>query len=291
MKRRAYLKGVATSPLIGSTADVAAAEEAAPSIERQYFDALGEIDEANRADVIAGCADSLCLKIDAPSSSVEQVVNGSDHLNEQIRRIRFGARILNEQGITNAIDESMVGSVEQKVKNTTRFMPLLGSVNNLRAAACAVGDPARPAQVEEFLYAALAFGVEVTLWYTGAPYKMAWRGTRFVSNRSFLRFADHGCNGCIALLMSELHWGLRAVPYNLASKDTVPFVKARLEDLRETAEDIDYEADLEYSDQDVRDVIERPVGGGGGFVREPQGPIERHLPPLPDISDIIPEWV
>jgi hypothetical protein len=291
MKRRAYLKGVAASPLIVSTADVAAAEEAAPSIERQYFDALGEVDQANRGDVITGCADSLCLEIDAPSGSVGQVVKGSDDLNEQIRRIRFGVRILNEQNVTNAIDESMVGSVEQKINNATRFMPLLGSVNNLRDAACAVDDPPQPEQVEQFLYAALAFGVEVTLWYTGAPYKMAWRGTRFVSNRSFLRFANHGCNGCVALLMSELHWGLRAVPYNLASEDTVPFVEARLEDLRETAQEVDYEADLEYGEQDLRDLIERPVGGGGAFVREPQGPIERHLPPLPDISDIIPKWL
>jgi hypothetical protein len=291
MKRRAYLKGVAASPLTVSTADVAATEEATPSIERQYFDTLGEIDQANRGDVLVRCADSLCLEIDAPNGSVEQVVNSSDDLNEQIRRIRFGVRILNEQNITNTIDESMVGSAEKRIENTTRFLPLIGSVNNLRDAACSVDDPPRPEQVERFLYAALAFGVEVTLWYTGAPYKMAWRGTRFVSNRSFLRFANRGCDGCIAFLMSELHWGLRAVPYNLASEDTVPFVKERLEDLRETAEATDYEADLEYSEQELKDLIERPVGGGGAFVREPQGPIERHLPPLPDISDIIPKWL
>lgn len=289
MRRRAYLKGVAASALIVSAADVAAAEETTPSIERRYFDAFGEVDEANKKDVLVGCADSLCLDIGAASGSVAQVIEKSEDLNEQIRRVRFGARILNEQNITSVIDASMVGSVEQKVKDVTRFMPLLGSVSNLRAAACAVDDPPRPEQVERFLYAALAFGVEVTLWYTGAPYKMAWRGTRFVSNRSFLRFANYGCNGCIALLMSELHWGLRAVPYNLASEDTVPFVKARLNELQKTAREIDYEADIDYSEQELRDLIERPTGDGGGFFPESQGPIERYLSPLPDPSEIISE--
>jgi hypothetical protein len=127
------------------------------------------------------------------------IVDSGSDTNELLRRVQFGIRILNEHQLTDAIDESMLATTRETLGKGTKYLPLLGSFDNLRRAACAVEPPDRnPEDVEDFLYATAAFGLEVVLWSIGAPYKMAWCGTRFVSNRTFFRFARHGCDSCIA---------------------------------------------------------------------------------------------
>jgi hypothetical protein len=230
---------------------------------------------------------------------MEEIVDSTDEVKHRLRRVRFAVRILNEQRITSAIDESMVRSIEGDYDRATRFIPLVGALYNLQSAACAIDEPPKPSQVEQFMYACLAFGAEVVLWYSTAPYRMAWSATRFTSNRSILRYANHGCNGCIAAVMSELHWGLRALPYNVTSEDRIEFISKKIDSLQAEAREIDYdhEVDVDLSEHDIRRTVNSTDLGGGGVApmpRRSQGPIERYLPSLPELpdsSDWLPDWL
>ncbi|ARS90797.1 hypothetical protein B1756_14415 [Natrarchaeobaculum aegyptiacum] len=226
------------------------------SIAEVYFDSFREVDQADRGQIIVECADALCVEERISDETTDEIVTDVDRINHHIRRVRFGARILNDHNLTTAITESQVQEIGDDVDRLTRFTPLVGSLNNLQAAACAIKDDPEPGDIESFLYASLAFGLEVALWQSTAPYQMAWNGTRFVSNRTFLRYANHGCNGCIALAMSELHWALRAVPYSLASEDRVEFVVSELEEVRATANDLDYDVEIDID----REIFRESVG-------------------------------
>ncbi|TYL38817.1 hypothetical protein CV102_09920 [Natronococcus pandeyae] len=234
--------GAAPVAAVGSASTAEASSQ--DSIAEIYFDSFRKVDRTDRKQVIAECADALCVEERVSDETTDEIVTEVDRINHHIRRVQFGIRILNEHNITTAITESQVQEIGNEVDRLTRFTPLVGSLNNLQAGACAIEDDPDSDDIESFLYATLAFGLEVALWQSTAPYQMAWNGTRFVSNRTFLRYANHGCNGCIALAMSELHWALRAVPYGLASEDRVEFVVGELEHLRATANDLEYDVEI-----------------------------------------------
>ncbi|WP_152420893.1 hypothetical protein [Halorubrum coriense] len=294
LTRRSVLSGITASPFVAGTPSVASTQEV--SIKDGFFSELEGVSESDKKEAFIGCANALCGDVDRSEQSTEKIVNQTDDLKHHIRRVRFAVRILNEQQITSAIDESMVRSVEVDYNKVARFVPLIGSLTNLQAAACAVEDPPKPSQVERFMYACLAFGAEVALWYSTAPYRMAWSGTRFASNRSILRYANHGCNGCIAAVMSELHWGLRVIPYKVTSEDEIAFISRKLDELHAEAREIDYDVDVKLTEEEIRELVDSTDfsgGGGAPFARPPQGPIERHLPSieLPELSEILPDWL
>jgi len=249
----------------------ASAASSSPSddIDTSFFNPLRQFDEQERGQLLIECTDALCVSEKKSNETTKHIIQDADRINNHIRRVRFGVRILNEHSITSAIDESMVQRVETKSKNATRFIPLIGSLNNLQAAACAVSTESEPKSedVERFLYACLAFGLEVSLWYSTAPYQMAWRGTRFVSNRTLLRYANHGCNGCIALVMSELHWALRATPYTTVSNERVEdFVFNEIQRLEKVAKEENYDVDLTMKREEIEEMVGAPLGAGGAAV-------------------------
>lgn len=97
--------------------------------------------------------------------------------------------------------------------------------------------------------------MEIELWSVGAPYKMAWRGTRFIANRTFLRFAHYGCTRCIAFAMSELHWGIRATLYgDVVEEDKIVFVWNEIQDLKDFAGTLEEEEDYNM-DMDREDIV------------------------------------
>ncbi len=295
MKRRLLLKSIAASlPLF--SAKPSAASPSTSTVENEFFDSLEDIEETEGDDALITCANALCQDVSQSTTPTEEIIEATDELDDQLRRVRFAVRILNEQRITSAIDESMVRSIEGDYDRATRFIPLVGALNNLQSAACAIDEPPEPSQVERFMYACLAFGAEVVLWHSTAPYRMAWSATRFASNRSILRYANHGCNGCIAAMMSELHWALRALPYNVTSEDRIEFISEKLDDLQAEAREIDYdhEIDLDLSEEDIRRAVNSTDLEGAPVApmpRRSQGPIERYLPPLPDPTDWLPDWL
>jgi hypothetical protein len=304
MKRRTTLRAAASLLTLGPGA-ATAAPPVTDDISEGYFETLPDT-KAERNDAVVGCATELCAARNTVSeTALDAVVAGSGSTDDILRRLRFGVRILNTYDITNAIDEGMIKAGERDLRDYTHYIPLVESFNTLCSAACAIETPdPSPAAVTGFLFAAAAFGLEVALWTAGTPYKMAWSGTRFIANRTFLRFARYGCRGCIALLLSELHWAIRGSVYGeVVTEDTIEFVWAQLQDLQRDAERWEYDVELEYSYAEIQEIVEsgEPQRGGalGPLPQENEGPIERLLPDielpnldfeinLPDLTDLLP---
>lgn len=288
MNRRRFLLAAGTAPITFSGVASASGPKDINVIGEEYFDAFRHLSEAERGDALVQCADALCVQEMISEETTNQIVADTEALNHHIRRARFGVRILNEYNITSQVEASMIQDLESVSREYTRFIPLIGSFNHLQFAACRVGSDPGEEAVEQFLVAALAFGLEVGLWHLNVPYKMAWGGTRFISNRTFLRYAKKSCNGCIALVMSELHWALRNIPYAVVSDDKIEFVVAQLEELRAFSKELDgYEGDISVTEEMIRRKVNQPVPSGGGFVaRQNRGLFSRLLDgfSLPEIS-------
>lgn len=290
MKRRTFLKATAITPIAASGVVTAQQDDSiVDEVSNGYFDALSET-KADRNKTVIECANELCSARKAVSEDVlTAVVDSGSSVSDVVRRLQFGVRLLNEYNITDKIDESMVESGRRDLSDYTRYLPLIGSFNNLCDAACAVETPdPNPEAVKEFLFATAAFGLEVTLWTIGTPYKMAWSGTRFIANRTFLRFARYGCQGCVALLMSELHWAIRGSIYGeVVTESNVEFVWDQIQELKNEAEEIDYDVDLDFTYEEIRELVGSKGGGAVVIVQqEKEGPIERYIPDfeIPDFD-------
>jgi hypothetical protein len=266
MLRRTFIQSASATPFATPGTGVPNSTDTLSNIGESFFESFASVDKSDRNGAIVKCANGLCAADEESPRDFESIIDDISRINTHLRRIRFGVQILNEHNITQAIDVSMVKAISNQATPITRFLPLLGSFNNLQIAACEVGSKPSDNEVRNFLYACLAFGLEVGFWYSGSPFKMAWRGTRFVSNRTFLRYANHGCNGCIALIMSELHWALRAVPYSITSKQKVEFVVSETARLSEIAATLNYNVDIELSSEEVQRIISSKPPGGGGVV-------------------------
>jgi len=294
MERRTFLKATAVTPIAAS--GVVNAQEGSrvvDDVSKGYFDVLPET-KADSNSTVVECANELCSARKAVSEEVlNAVVDGGGSASDVVRRLQFGVRILNEYDITDRIDESMIEAGRRDLSDYTRYLPLVGSFNNLCEASCAVETPdPNPEAVKDFLFAAAAFGLEVALWTIGTPYKMAWNGTRFIANRTFLRFARYGCRGCIALLMSELHWAIRGTVYGeVVTESNVEFVWNQIQELKTEAEEVDYDVDLNFTYKEIQDLIGSESGGAVGmFPQEKEGPIERYVPDfeMPDFEIDVP---
>lgn len=262
---------------------MATAQEASTvdSVSEGYFDSLPATKSEANGTVIE-CANALCSARKAISKElITAVVDSGSSADKVVRRLQFGVQILREYNITDKIDESMIEAGRRELSDYTRYIPLIGSFNNLCEAACGVkvSNP-DPTAVKEFIFAALAFGMEIAIWTIGAPYKMAWRGTRFIANRTFLRYARHGCSGCIALAMSELHWAIRGAVYgDVVTESNVEFVWNQIQELKQDAEEWNYDVELDYTYSEIEDLVGSESAGGGGIPpQEQEGPIEQYIP-------------
>lgn len=262
-------------------------------ITKDFFSKLRSKDD--KQDAIVSCANRFCKERKAISEDTLATIEETGELaNDSIRRARFGVRLLVEYGLTDVLEESMLESKEQDVRKFTRYLPLLGSFNNCLEAACAV-DEDKPTTIERFLIAVVAFGLEVALWYVGAPFRMAWRGTRFIANRTFLRLAKHGCRACVAFAMSEIHWAIRGTAYNLDEIATEKeYVLQKLSELYELSEEVDYHVDIymfeEEVEEHIADASEEVGGVTAPVVQERNGFFHRLLQDFKidfDIKDIL----
>lgn len=288
MKRRKVLKLVASSPVVIAYSTQSAAGESNGDVLEEvtdnFFSPLQ--DSEDKTGSIVSCANEFCrTQKEISSETIDTILESGEMTGDGIRRARFGIRLLREYDITDAIEESMLESGARSVNRYTRYLPLLGSFNNCRQAACAV-DEDKPETIERFLYASLAFGIEVALWYYGAPFKMAWRGTRFIANRTFLRLARHGCRSCVAFAMSEIHWALRGTVYNLDEMATEEeFILHKLVQLQHFANDIGYHVEIQMSEAEVEKYLDSAsekvdeIGGGAApVVQQREGFIDRLIP-------------
>jgi hypothetical protein len=257
MRRRAFLKTGAAIGVGAASVGTATATGTPDSVGTHFFDAIGGAD--NRAGQVMD--DAATRLVDDPDvqsleAQVGEIRDAGTVTEDAVRRTARVADILAEVGLTDKIDGSMVRDVERTARSATQFLPLLGSAANLYESATAVRERATSENRQKFLTSALAFGLEVALWKTGAPFQMAWIGTRFIANKTFLRFARHGCASCIALSMSELHWAIRELPYAVVESTTVSFVVDKLDELAEFATELAYDVDIDLSWSDVEALLE-----------------------------------
>ncbi len=272
------------------------------TIATEFFESLPDSEE-RRSEAVTSCANALCEAQKTISAEVmNSVREGGATVDDFIRRLRFGVRTLNEYNITTVVEESTLERSGQRVDKLTSYLPLLGSFNNLCDAACKVETPNPSSeQVKDFLFAAIAFGVEIGLWSIGAPYKIAFKGTRFVANKTFLRFARHGCRGCVALAMSEIHWAIRGTIYSDAvTQNKIQFIYEQVDDLHTKSQALEYDADLDYSYEEIREIVQQEDSNGGSAVgpTDSEGFLEGlldfnlnfdfdiTLPKIPNISDV-----
>lgn len=288
LKRRKVLRLVASSTVVfaAPAQPVSADSEVDPleEIAGNFFSAMRGAKD--KQGTVISCANGFCeAQKEISRETLDAIVESGEMTETGIRRARFGVRVLREYGLTDAVNESMLESGERSVKRYTRYLPLLGSFNNCRTAACAV-DEDKPETIERFLYASLAFGMEVALWYYGAPFKMAWRGTRFIANRTFLRLARNGCRACVALAMSEIHWAIRGTVYNLDEMVTKEeFILQEFTRLQRYADETGYEVDIEMTETGLGKYVDGApekvddMGGGASpVVRQRDGFFERFIP-------------
>lgn len=292
MQRREFLTLAATSPLATTQSVSAATEPDEEDLSKDYFSAL-PASRTERRTAVKDCANQICETTHLISQNeLDQLAQTGEGADEVLQTAQFTVKILNDYNITTAVTEADIETARWDVSDYTRYVPLVQSYINLRETACAVHIE-KPETVRDFLFATLAFGLEVALWTTGAPYKLAWRGTRYIANRTFLRFAHHSCSGCIAFAMSELHWAIRGTVYGVVDDDQVEFVWKQIQAMNQTAATLDerggqYQVELDRSDVvALLDESDKEGISAGPMPREKDdGILDGFLPEVPSLDNL-----
>lgn len=252
MKRRELLRYSSISPLFGL-------QQVDEILERFFEDLLGETNDVeleqltedyfqnlpsgeNRVNPeVVEFATDVCLLDEIPEQAFDSAVSEIQSTNRWKTRVGKTIDTMNEYGITS-IDLVWINEVWDNVDSAFRYVPLLGSLNELHVCACDLKEAQSPEHVERFYFAVLAFGIEVALFYVGAPFKMAWSSTRFISNRTLLRlYGRGGCGGvCLSLAMSEVHWAIRGQIYDQIEVDNLEYFENKLDQLEKEMENVEW---------------------------------------------------
>jgi hypothetical protein len=178
-----------------------------------FYDDLPE-NETERRNTSLTAAREIC-EFDrnvSESADTRELKQAGLESETAVRRLRFAAEIVNEHYTTD-VDPRAFSRLEEGVKDTTKYVPLIGSYNRLASSSCAVARNPNPRNFDRFHTAALMFGVDTVLIQVGAFYKPAFAGTRLITNSAstvgLYRLRYLCGNRCFALGMSEVHWALR----------------------------------------------------------------------------------
>jgi hypothetical protein len=239
MNRRRFLKVFTASSATALPTSASAQQQPvvpdSGTVERLligFFDPLPN-DPVERREVCYAAAEQVCAE---PSQlrevDLDEARADASGANELFRRLDFTVQVLEDTGVTDKLDNAWIAAKRGEIGRFTQFLPLVGSAINCHAAACDV-ERGNPETLESFMYAVLAFGIEVALFQIQAPYKMAWSATRFVHNRTLLRLLRHACgNRCLAFAMSEFHWEVRSRIFtNVVTADNLELLVAEAESL------------------------------------------------------------
>lgn len=219
MRRRDFIQSVAVAPMATLPQKNNNKKQSSPNGEliTDFFSGLEDFTPEKREEAITSCAEKLCIKDKSLLMKTHDITNNANIINTQRRRIKHILEIINKYGIANKISSNMVADMGENIKQIGRLTPLVGSANNLTKSACELDSKTSSDNIQGFIEATIAFGIEVILWNSTAPYQMAWKGTRFIANKSFIRYAKHGCSSCVSAIMSEIHWMLRKLPQTTIS--------------------------------------------------------------------------
>jgi hypothetical protein len=219
--RRAFLMGTA-GVVGGASVAVPAVATSADEWHSVDFERLVESTFASLPDDSSDLRDGLATLAGAihqelspvTERAIRQAAKSVSKASSLARRTQYAIDILHNNDLARYLDDAWVATFRSKIGVVTRFLPLVGGFNNLYHHAEVLDTAVENnwfisgvdgEKFENFGYSLAAFALEVGLWWFGAPFKMAWKGTRFVSNRTLLRALNYLDNRLVALVMSEIH--------------------------------------------------------------------------------------
>ncbi|WP_226021928.1 hypothetical protein [Halomicrobium salinisoli] len=247
MKRRQFLytsASVVCSPLLTGTAASASTGERKVDFGRVAVSLSRDLGTDNLKPQLHDLADVICTGSEAVHwDTSEDLLGTIEETDSTARRLKFVIEALHERGLATAIERDWVTEIRSGLTPAMRVIPLVGGFNNVYKAAKELHEAdAPPSEIsqstyDQFKFALLAFGLEVGLFYVGAPYKMAWTGTRFISNRTVLRLGRWVDYRMIALVMSEIHVTIRAAVYAEINDDNLESTWEYAQTLKTTVEE------------------------------------------------------
>lgn len=257
MRRRGFLQktaGASVAPfVIGSAAATQSDAETTVDFGKLVTIAFEELpsEQAELESALMGLAETISTEFDSIDwETVKDLHSTLNDTNTTVRRLEFLIEILHNHDLASYLDEAWVAGFRNNINTVTRYLPILGSYNNFYHAAEKLNEAGNRNETvaaekyDRFGFATIAFCVEVGLFYVGAPYRMAWRGTRFISNRTLLRAGRYVDNRLIGLVMSELHYGIRKQVYENVSSDSIEssyeylkYLAGEFDELRQFAKD------------------------------------------------------
>lgn len=227
-----------------------------------YFDRMPAGENELNAEVVE-LASEICLVEQIPAAAFDSTVSEIQSTSRWKTRVEKTIDTLDKYGITQ-IESEWIDETWDTVDTAFRYVPLLGSLNELHVCSCNLKNKQTTENVESFYMAVLAFGIEVALFYIGAPFKMAWSSTRFISNRTILRLYGRGCGGvCLSLAMSEIHWAIRGQIYEQISVDKLSYIEKKLERLEAEMDEVEWREsdtnerekfDFEFDDKNIESI-------------------------------------
>ncbi|WP_255170073.1 hypothetical protein [Natrononativus amylolyticus] len=147
--------------------------------------------------------------IDDVGDAAEEVAAVESDFSRQTFRAQHLLALLNERGMVATLGPDDIKAVRQQVQSHTRYLPLVGSFNNVVQAASDVEEDDQQS-VRHFYLAVAAFAVEVLFFKFAIGYPLAFRGTNVLATQStFARLLQRTSPKMHGLILSEVHWALR----------------------------------------------------------------------------------
>lgn len=189
-------------------------KERVHSVLANFSENLPE-NKSERKTVLLQTADKVCQKRRQNFSEtidLKRVETEGKEAKQFARRLSYSSQIINER-FTDNVPASKFSDVRSGVDKTTKYAPVLGSVERFMNASCIASEKRTDESLRRFQIAAMMVGVDLVLAYSGVGYNPAFKGTRYVMNTGSkvgLYRLRYVCgNRCWALAWSETHWILR----------------------------------------------------------------------------------
>lgn len=199
----------------------AQAQARAENLTASFYEGLPE-NQTERRQAGFTAAAKTCAKYQNLTQTVDldQAAATGNYTRELGHKIAFATDIANEQ-FSDDIPVHSAKSLRDLTQKSTKYVPLISSFQTMGECACAATERRTDAALKDYYTATLMFGVDAMLVSTGAFYKPAFAGTRFVTNKAsqvgLYRLRYVLGNRGWALAMSEVYYGLRGAMINTAS--------------------------------------------------------------------------
>jgi hypothetical protein len=178
-------------------------------------DTDNESTETDTDETVVGCANAICqstqLAVATDIGAVaEDVADIQSDFTRQTFRVQHLLHILTKRGIVSTLSPDDIAAIRENVRSATRYLPLIGSFNNVVETACLVDADPTEQNVIDFYLAVGAFCIEIAFFQFGVGYRIAFKGTNILATRTTVaRLLQRTSPRIHALLLSEVHWGLR----------------------------------------------------------------------------------